>query len=373
MPPSVARRAAARLTRFDPRQRQPGGLPEIGSPMYGVLGCPHCHQKVRVSEDSLGKRVTCRVCGKSFTVDALVREPMAPPGPRRGRRERPRSPAIDRPLFPPATAKEARQEIEDEHASSGDSSRHTSKALESDEPERPRRRLTGRDRNAWRRVHTGLTLMLAAAFTLLGTWLIAVGFGVGTEVRVLPRTGGLPMGLAILTLLALFAAVMLGFVGLGFCLSAPPQHAAKAWAVAAFSLAAGTVLLAILGCGVGITEGVVVTLSRQRQSVAGVAFFLMAASTLLGTTETFVLLLFLRALARALRKEALAGTAVMLLVLLAVLVVSGVVEGIVQRSAGSLALIAFTSLFFGLGVFVILRTARVMIYLRRTVKGRLGA
>jgi predicted Zn finger-like uncharacterized protein len=198
--------------------------------MPEILSCPQCDKKMRVTEDTLGKRVKCPGCGHIFV--AVAPAPPPPPPPAAVTSKRPWEGADE----------EEQNEVRAEE-------------VENEEPEkRPARKEKPRpsappdeDADAWRSVQTGLAVHCVANLFLMGGWVllaILVAVVVGSE------SGSRP-SMALIGLLGLLGGLCVLFgwlvtlVASALWTSGPARHAARGLAVAGLVLGTLVLLLSL--------------------------------------------------------------------------------------------------------------------------------
>lgn len=237
--------------------------------------CQSCHRKLRVPDHLLGKSVKCPACGQAFRVAAPA---------------------------PPEEEVHDIQEFEVKRQRDEEPPANEDAAEEEEEERRPSR---GRPRD-WRKVHTGLTLALAAVVLLLLLFPAALigTFAVGQVAMRIPL--GIMGVVANLTSLA----------GVAFCVAAPPKHNAK-------TLAIVTLVLEVLSVGAAF-------LSFLQNPV------LALLGALAGLGKFFSFLFFLRAVARCARARDLETSIGRLLILNGVLIGMAILFGCVLGAAGAM-------------------------------------
>src|SRR5262249_13734206 len=122
-----------------------------GATMPDTYSCPHCQIQLRLTPEMVGQTLRCPGCKATFTAGAS-----APPPIRHQEvvteRKAPEPPPQGPPAYPPP--RQRRFVREDEQ--------------EMDWGEEPREKLAGEDIEAWRSVHSGLSLHLLAHYLYLG-------------------------------------------------------------------------------------------------------------------------------------------------------------------------------------------------------------
>jgi predicted Zn finger-like uncharacterized protein len=253
--------------------------------MPEIISCSECHRQLRVPDDMIGKKVKCPSCGLTFV--ASTEAPSAPkPAPRSPRS----SEGIEQPPPPrerSAPAPARRDDYEDDRPrqrrrddDEDDRPRQRRRDDDDDDDDdRPRRRqrdddyeeeeLTEEAESGWRRVRTGLTLIITYIFSALGGGLLlgigfvtimgvglnnAIGSG-GNQAQLQNSLFGMGtgfvvwVGIAVLFGLALAALLL---VGVGYHMAVPEQRGVqlKKLALTTFilfcaSIAAPLLLLAL--------------------------------------------------------------------------------------------------------------------------------
>jgi len=267
-----------------------------------VTQCPNCERKLRVPDDFLGKRVRCPACKEVFTPSAgeEASSPSAEPAPRTPRK-------LVRPIpaeyedEPPRVRRRREEPPPDDESEDDQYGDEPEESSYEDEPE-PERRLRRR-RDDWVKVQNGVGLVLISICIFVFAVSANMGAGVVAGLQAPPGAGpgqfqARPIGFGIgrwLNLALGLVADTVTLAGYFFCRSAPPKYGARAFA---------TVCLVLGGASV---VSLVVLL------VGGIALDMV--KPLLDVSKLFVFLFFLRAIAKCLREESLAGRTNYLIIL----------------------------------------------------------
>lgn len=294
------------------------------------IQCPSCNRKLRLPAELLGRRVKCPSCGTGFLAAATEDPPpesvpVAPPPPPPVAPSQPVPPSAP-PAGDPFNFQEA--------PASGDDDSYL------DEEER----LQARD--AWRKVRTGITLILysigvaIALVILLLCLLVPLATSIGSGN---PRAGAGPsagVGIALIVmggLLILGGLTILGLriTGQAFCIAAPSKNGAKGLAVAALLLTIAGLFLTLGSVGLGIIEGagVIPSLPGGRGTTTGLSNLLNQLGNVVGMIESIVFLFYLRAVALGIHNRGLAqsiGYLLMVSGMMAVLFIGLIVVVIVS-------------------------------------------
>lgn len=317
--------------------------------------CPHCEQKIRVREEYYGKRVKCPSCSERFIVDPETEEPMvvgdvddAVDEERPVRKRRPPPPPDeDEEAERPKRRKAARQEEEEEEEEmeSRVTRRKPSSASEppeeeeepsEEEEERPRK--AKGNKAAWRKVRTGLTIILVtvAVGFALGSLLAAASAAIGAAAGANPQQPPQPSPLVATVGPILGTLLQISnMIGLAFCAGAPAKRGAKTLAIVALSLAALGLLLDLAQVALNLTETPPPAGDKTSPQPA-MGGLLGGFGIMIGMFHFIVFLLFLRAVALILGRDGLGTSLVinMVLVGLCVLLVGVVVVGAFVGLAG---------------------------------------
>ena len=205
--------------------------------MPEVISCSQCQRQLRIPDDTLGKKVKCPSCGTTFVATSAASSTEKPRPPQPAARTARPSEGIEQAPLPgrrSAPAPLPRDDYEDD-----------------DDRPRPRRRdqdydydredepLSEEDALGWRRVRTGLTLIIISIFTGLGGGaLLAILFFalVGASIGSMFSANQPPsqnwffnLGAGFLMWLGLVALFMLGLwalqlLGVGYQLGVPEQR-----------------------------------------------------------------------------------------------------------------------------------------------------
>lgn len=274
--------------------------------MPETIRCPFCNRKLTLTAEVLGQNVICPLCGMAFFVAAAqhaFREntPAAIPGS-------PSRPAV--PSAPPSVTRstsitpalvDGRHLVEEESL---------------------------QDRNAWRNVCIGITLILysigAVGFVILAfcivapfAALIATGNSAGQGDA---KTAG-ESGAIVLLIVDIFMVVggliILGvrIAGQVFCVAAPRKHGAKGLAMAALLLTIVGLLLLLGISGLGLFERASgkPPLPMDGEPASALSMVLNMLSNGAVLFESIVFLLFLRAVALGVHDRALSQRIVYLM------------------------------------------------------------
>jgi predicted Zn finger-like uncharacterized protein len=312
------------------------------------MHCPHCEQKIRVREEYLGKRVKCPGCGERFIVDPETEEPMvvgqvdeaddeerpirkrraAPPPEEDQEEERPRR---RRP------AREEQEEAEDTRVTrkrppAAEDEVEDEEHYDADEEEAQRRKAK-RSKAGWRKVRTGLTLILIAFFVVVGLFVVSL-VGAGAAGAMAGPKGDFSASRRIGAIGAIIGCIVgfgLSLTGLGFCIAVPVKTGAKPFAIGALALGILAFLLWSIRTAFEAANG---TLGGEQNAQAGVSTELIMSAMFLGLLffYSLVFLLFLRATALAVRRE---GTATLIVIDLVVLVIWGLMLAVVVAVIGA--------------------------------------
>jgi hypothetical protein len=325
---------------------------------------------LRVPDNLLGKKVKCPKCNNAFL--AVAEQPAAkprkpaPPPPQEEEEEapRPRKPARREEEYEEETVARKRRpappppEEEEEEAPRARRRRRDEDEEEEEAPRRRRRRDEedeGEDEDYevgsvrkqvhgtvadWKRVRTGITLLIYSIFIWLGDIVLAicggclVGFLAASAMQQGMQPGGRPDafanaavggGMMILVVYGIVGVIALAGLGLNvtgnvFCLFAPPKNGAKMLAIVALALFG----LALLGSLVNLF------LPAATAMGGGSPMAFMSGPVGLGTSfasvaSWVVFLFFLRSLSLAMNDRGLAQSVVYLVVMAGITIVLHVI------------------------------------------------
>lgn len=368
------------------------------------MNCPHCDQKVRVREEFYGKRVKCPSCEERFIVDPETEEAL-PVGdeaavveeerPTRKRRAAPEADENEKyEERPKPKRRPGAEEPEDEPEEQPRRKRRPPRTEEQDEqpsdlsePEEELEPLARGSKAGWRKVRTGLTLMLVAAAVSFGLLLLAflggaiIG-GMSAGVRGKPDLGAAQTFGAVVGILIVLVGNGLGLTGLWLCAQVPPKTGARGLALGAFCLGVLTLVLGLLRGVMLLANGAPAAGAANQEAGLATSQILAAVLALLGTTNGVLFLLFLRAVALRLRRDSLATTAV---VATAILVLAGLLTAVsnllVQTSAApgapanaanGVILIAASCSMIVLGLACLILSLVVLVKVRAAVGEKAG-
>lgn len=336
--------------------------------MPEIISCPHCDRKLRVPDHLLGKKVKCPGCGTMFTGQAAGAEDDVTPktkpraaAPREERiEEKPR--AARRSVVPPPEdeyeeerPRRRRRDEDEEDEDDRPRSRRRDEE-EEDDYDRPRSRrrrdeeededyprsaradayeeveedeagLSSRTRQGWRKVRQGINYIILSVWVLLGQFGFSIIGGMvagiaGASAMSSAKTGGQAVGAAatagagviivmVIALLIGLASQALSVVGRVFCLNVPPGRGGglKNLAIASLGLYAGALVFqylgniiswAQLGFGAGGSPFASIGSGIAGMSVGGIGALLAIAGII-------VFMLFLRAVALAVKARQVAN------------------------------------------------------------------
>jgi predicted Zn finger-like uncharacterized protein len=323
--------------------------------MPEIVKCPECKRTLRVPDDLLGKTVRCPSCQVTFTAQAGASEPPPPPMPKM---------EIDEGVEPAATSKPGRRSDEDRL-----SSRRRAEDQEGDDDREPPRfgddeygavedeinapteggRAAGKRRD-WLRLRQGIGLLLAAIFTIFGVQLVnccgtiavagiagaARGQGGGAA-----AAGGGQILLGIVVLIGLLTGLVLDVVGSIFCISAPESHGAKTLAKLSLAMKVGGILFLIIGVVMLIASiGMAVAASLKGfLEASGAGLVVIGIGYLLLLAQPVVFLFCLRGVARVMRRDGLAQSILMLIIvhILSLVFIIGAVALLIAGFVGGVA------------------------------------
>jgi hypothetical protein len=307
--------------------------------MPEITTCPVCALKLRVPDDLLGRKVRCSGCKLLFVAAADLSEP--DPASLPGARPRPARTGARSEAFttgrgdqgPPPRRRRDEDEEDEPRPRSPQADPHEEhdrrrRRYEDEEDEDyPRRR--PRDAAAgWRGVRVGLNLAIIAGWLTIALFGVAIlgaglllltGVGLGgllvtSAPEQLPGravSGFVGMGLGLMLFFGILGFLLLIETGLrltgyGLCMQAPDERgSSRGLAVAAFSCAAGSLVLNLVGAGMsgfggGVGAGPAVLL-------AGGGNVFGHISALLALGGYLCWLIFLRSVALQLRGRDVAG------------------------------------------------------------------
>jgi hypothetical protein len=239
--------------------------------MPQIITCPDCGRKLRVPDELIGKQVKCPDCKMKFTGGITTM-----PGAKPVKTASARDPDDDeqRVVTAPVGKKagRAKENGEDERPSrrkkvgrrDEDDEDQTNEAYDED---RPRRRSSAEDRRkGWKMTLLGLNLLVYAVYTYLGTiaisllgcmtlFLIGVG-GMATMDPDMAMGSLMGAGIGFIVLYILMglgglATTVLQTTGNGFCMAIPTKEGTgrKPLAIATFCCICGVILLELVTCG----------------------------------------------------------------------------------------------------------------------------
>src|SRR5438067_9065036 len=126
--------------------------------MPEIISCPQCQTKVRVTEETVGKRIKCPSCGHIFV--AVLPAPPPPPPPAAVTSKRP---------WEGADEEEEREEVRVENPEDEEGPEERPARKEKSRPS-----ATDTEADAWRSVQTGLAVQCVASLFLMGGWFLLV-------------------------------------------------------------------------------------------------------------------------------------------------------------------------------------------------------
>jgi hypothetical protein len=285
--------------------------------MPQIITCPDCGRKLRVPDELVGKKVKCPDCNLKFTGGITTR-----PGAKSART----APARDTDDHEQRVAtaplgKKAGRARDDDEAERPSRRKKVRRRDEEDEDHPPRAPGEDEDqprvgstaaerRRGWKLTLLGLNLIIYGIYTLLGTLAVALLgcmtlflIGVGGLSTMDPdvamgSVAGAGIGLIILYIaigLGELAALVLQTTGHGFCMAIPNKQGTgrKPLAIATFCCICGMIVLQLMSCGAMFAF-------RGRGQVVGQLVSLLPLAVFIG--YFFCYLLFLRAVAVAMRE-----------------------------------------------------------------------
>jgi hypothetical protein len=291
--------------------------------MPEIVKCPDCNRSLRVPEDLLGKTVRCPSCQVTFKAQAGPAEPPAPPLPKM---------EIEEDEERAVTRKPRRKTFEDHDDSDQEREEPDEPEWEDElEEDRPAPRKRKGRKGEWRKVRTGLTLILIGIFTqLVALLFIVIGLIVvmGGIANAGPQGGGpgpganagLVGGGLVMCVggIMIFGAFITSVIGNIFCVYVPPLNGARALAITSLILIGLSFLAA---CGGGVYNA---TSNPGRGGGAGGANPFSGIGNLLSLAQMVVFIFFMRQSAVTLREHGLARRLIFFLVYSAVAVVASI-------------------------------------------------
>ncbi len=338
-----------------------------------ITNCPECSRKVRVPDDLLGKKVRCPGCKVVFAAAAVpeeVPEEAPAPPPRRpapAREERIRQAPPARRAPPPEEDDEAARPRAKAPAGDFQEEQDFEEEEDFEEDELPRGRREHEDdeegngdalppsgkRSAWRKVWVGINAILIALCIQVLSAIVSFFGGMALAAATAPRPGVLPTpgtppggtgpGVAFLVFLGFVTVIQL--VGSGFnifghykCMSAPdkPGSGLRSLSVAQFILFAIAIGFSVVGQVVQMASGMSpAALSPMAMGAGGI----LGIFSLLSYCAGFVVfILFLRAVALAVRRRNLAKALMAYLITWASAIGLGVVMALIATAVMGVAL-----------------------------------
>jgi predicted Zn finger-like uncharacterized protein len=325
--------------------------------MPEIVKCPECKRTLRVPDDLLGKTVRCPSCQVTFTAQAGASEPPPPPMPKMEIDEgdepatgRSAGKRDERDADRPSTRRRAEDEDRDDDREPPRFGDDEYGAIE-DEINAPTEggRAAGKRRD-WLRLRQGIGLLLAAIFTIFGVQLVnccgtiavagiagaARGQGGGAA-----AAGGGQILLGIVVLIGLLTGLVLDVVGSIFCISAPESHGAKTLAKLSLAMKVGGILFLIIGVVMLIASiGMAVAASLKGfLEASGAGLVVIGIGYLLLLAQPVVFLFCLRGVAHVMRRDGLAQSILMLIIvhILSLVFIIGAVVLLIAGLAGGIA------------------------------------
>jgi hypothetical protein len=180
-------------------------------------------------------------------------------------------------------------------------------------------------RRDWLRLRQGIGYLLAAIFTILGVQLVnccgsialaGVAGAAGDPRGGAAAAGGGQILLGIVVLVGALTGLVLDVVGSIFCISAPERHSAKTLAKLSLGMKVGGILFLIIGVVMLIASlGMAMAASLKGfLGASGVGLVIIAIGYLLLLAQPVVFLFCLRGVARVMRRDGLAQSILMLIV-----------------------------------------------------------
>jgi predicted Zn finger-like uncharacterized protein len=296
-------------------------LEEVVMPQ--VIRCPECERSLRVPDDLLGKMVRCPSCKATFTAQADEEiEPQihVEDSPSKSQRRALESDDEEREVRRPR-----RDDLEDEESGRGADDEYEDDEGDFEERRRRRKKRKG-SRTEWRKVRSGITLVISGVFAQLAAILIiAIGlFALLGSIRDAahvpgggPPTGGL-LVICFAGILAL-TSLILYVIGNIFCVYVPPLNGARTLAITSLVLLCANLLLA---CIAGIVQASAGADRARPPGTGGNPIGLLG--NLAGLAQIVVFIFFMRQSALTLGERGLARSIVFLLVYSVVAVVVSV-------------------------------------------------
>ena len=251
--------------------------------MPEIINCPQCERKLRVPEELLGQSVKCPTCGTTFTASAASAAP--PPMPE----------------VTPALGDVPGQES----FPSGQMTPFRTDSYGEDEYNDERHPNSSAEARGWEKVRTGVGLVLAAVFVLIGVGLFGGCLGGMAAVEQARRGVGRQPGVMPNEISAILIVSMLGglvFMGLNvtgnwFCLGVPPHENVRTFALVSLVLLLGYVALSITWDAMSLLGGRLNVNAIAMMPVTSLGRIIGFLGASMGFAHVIVFLFFLRAVA----------------------------------------------------------------------------
>jgi hypothetical protein len=314
-----------------------------------ITACPDCGRKLRAPDEFAGKKVRCPGCQSVFVVSG---DPEAAPETAPAMEGIETEPRSRRPSPPPPTEEDRERQYEEE-PSFQEEPLLGRRLHEDDEYGDENAPVQRGNRAAWQKVASGLNFVIASIAILIGSYFVmlmgflAIGMmaanfsqvaGPGTTVLAAPgaRTGFVILMLGAILMQAVTYGVKVYGHYLGMSVPAGSGTRLKSLAVATFGLFAVMAGMWLSAAGIGFVTSPGTGFSMNPLSSLGggfgtIATIVSAGLNLIGSlcylAGFIVFILYLRGVARAVRRKDLANNAKYYLIIVIVAVIVAVVLG----------------------------------------------